>query len=239
MLKNHTPRWLVAFALMALSLVMPGSARAHSPIFNDLGSPSLSEAFRVEDIEVSKAILGAIRQPGAIDYYRFDLPEGELLEVSVFVPVACEAFFPQVALIGTFDNSTSTALSLEIPTGYQVKEFNSPASEWGTYFEPFDPAFYHEGPKVTVRGDERPLYLAIYNSENTRGAYMLGTSGAERWQPAENWRDRKASYDQCEIGQSNLLLSRWRDLVIGAGIVGMVTVAAGLYLKRTRFSRNL
>lgn len=239
-MKNRTShRWLSLGILIAVLIFPQTEARAHSPIFNDAGSPTLADAFVIEEIEVSKAVLGAIRKAESIDYYRFDIPEGEVLSVSLFVPLACEGFYPQISLIGPGVEANATSIPLDAPPGLTPREFRLPAEEWGTYFEPFDPAFYHAGPKISIRGHSESQFLAIYSAENAVGAYMLGTSGAERWQPAENWRERKAAYDQCEIGKSNWFLGNWRAILFGFVTVGSLTLTGVYIIRRTRNSSAL
>jgi len=231
-----THRWLALGLLLAVALIMPAAASAHSPIFNDEGSLSLSKAFIIEDPEVSKAIMGAIRKSGSVDYYQVDVPTGQELNISLYVPVACEGFYPQISIIGYGPETTNTSVSLDVPSGLTVRKFSLPANKWGTFFEPFDPAFYHAGPKISIQGNPVTQYLAIYSGEGALGAYMLGTSGAERWQPDENWRARKAAYAQCEIGQANWFLGRWRDLIIGVGIVGTLTLSGRFLIHRSKFN---
>jgi hypothetical protein len=233
-----THRWLVFGLVLAVVLFLPPEASAHSPVFNDAGSPSLAKAFTIDDIEVSKAVMGAIRRSGTVDYYQIVVPAGQALHVSLFVPAACEGFYPQITSIGVGLETSRPSASLEVPLGLNAQEFKLPAGEWGTYFEPFDPAFYHAGPKISIQGHPKTQYLAIYSAEGALGAYMLGTSGAESWQPAENWRARKAAYDRCEIGEANWFLSRWRDLVIGMGIVGSLTLSGRFFIRRNKSKIN-
>lgn len=234
-MNSRTPhRWLALGLLLAVLILPQAEPRAHSPIFNDAGSPTLADAFEIEEIEVSKAVMGAIRKAKSVDYYRFEVPDGEVLSISLFVLLACEGFYPQISLIGRDAQLNASSIPLDVPVGLTPREFRLPAEEWGTYFEPFDPAFYHAGPKFSIRGRGETQFLAVYSAEKTVGAYMLGTSGAERWQPAENWRERKAAYDQCEVGQANWFLGNWRAILFGFATVGAVTITGSYFLHRTK-----
>ena len=98
-----------------------GTVLAHTPTFNKEGSPSPKEAFIIEDVGLSLALFGTLQEYGAADYYRIDVPAGHTLDFSLFVPVACEDFRPELALIGPDVSGNPAAVKLEIPPNMNIK----------------------------------------------------------------------------------------------------------------------
>ena len=205
------------------------TARAHSPRFNDTGSPSLSEAYVIDDLSTSLAIMGAIRESGAVDYYRIEAPAGQTLDFALFVPAACEGFYPLFVLIAPAISRDGASPGIEVPMGFGAQRFYVDPADWGVFFEPFDPSIYASGPAFSLDVDQGTYYLAVLDPSGARGAYMIGMGGSERWEPAEDWRDRKAEYDRCGMGESGTDSPGWRtilDLLLGLFIAtgGVFTV---------------
>ncbi len=235
-LSTRMRRLLPITAVLVFNLMFAGRAAAHSPIFNDAGSPTLESAFEIHDLSNSKAIMGAIRRPGAIDYYRIEAPDGFPLDLGLLVPIACEGFFPSFAIIGPNLENNPSSVPLELPPGAAVYEASLPAEQWGTFFEPFDPSFYAQGPTFKRQTVQATYYLAVYDPQGKTGSYLLATGGEERWQPDEDWRARKSEYDQCEFGESDPFLRRWRSFALG--LLGIAGLGAGAAIYRRRVRRG-
>jgi hypothetical protein len=229
-MKNWLLSWL-AVIMSALLGVGLKTASAHQPTFNSEGSPTPESAFVIEDIGLSLALFGNLQEAGSVDYYRLDAPASHDMEFKLFVPVACETFRPQMALIGPEVSGSSPPLKLELPSGMGVDAIA--LEQWGTFFEPFDPSFYFAGPTIDHVAEGGTYFIAVYSTQDQSGAYMLGMSGREEFSAGENWREQKSAYDRCEVGANNWFWRQWRIFAAG-GVLSFVPLVGGVALLRRR-----
>lgn len=187
---------LTALLTAVMIALLTAPALAHQPWFNEDGSPSLSEAWEIEGLNVSQAIYGALRDEGGVDYYRFDAPAGFRAEFSLLVPAvaACDAFRPQLGLMGPGVAAVGDAGSLEVPTGAAVQVASR--DEWGEFFEPFSASWSRTGPEIPVDLTAGTYYLAVFDPTGATGNYTLALSGAERGGGDPNWRAKLQRHDQ-------------------------------------------
>jgi hypothetical protein len=205
-------------------------AYAHTPTFNQQGSPSPEQAFVIDDVGLSLALFGTLREYGAADYYRLDVPDGHSLDFNLFVPMACEDFRPEIALIGPEVAGNSAAVDLEIPPDMNISAVAR--EQWGSFFEPFDPAFYFRGPGIRHIADGGTYYIVVYSTQDEPGNYMLGMSGREEFSAGDNWREQKSEYDRCEIGANNWFWRQWQKF-LGGGVLLLIPFL-GYFLARRR-----
>lgn len=224
-------RRLTFLALLFWLLLAAGAVAAHQPTFNRQGSPSPEEAFVIDDVGLSLAIYGALQQAGAADYYRLEVPAGHRLDFQLFVPAACEGYRPQMALLGPEVDGQPPPIDLAVPDGLGVAAVAR--EEWGTFFEPFDPAFYAAGPTIDHQAAGGTYYVAVYNVADQAGAYLLGMAGREEFSGGDGWRSEKARYDRCEVGPNNWFWQNWRRLAL-AGTALLVVAGAALFVGRRR-----
>jgi hypothetical protein len=116
-------RWQLVWLFLILG-VFSGfglrTASAHKPTFNSDGSPTPDSAFVIEDIGLSLALYGSLQRAGSVDFYRLDVPADHVIDVQLFVPLACEAYRPQLALIGPEVSGSPAPVRLELPSGMGV-----------------------------------------------------------------------------------------------------------------------
>lgn len=224
---------LILLALITSALLGVGlrTASAHQPTFNSEGSPTSASAFVIEDIGLSMALFGSLKEAGSVDFYRLDASAGHVMDFQLFVPVACEAFRPQMALIGPDVAGASSPLKLELPSGMGVDAVA--LEQWGQFFEPFDPSFYFAGPSIRHVAQGGTYFIAVYSTQDQPGAYMLGMSGREEFSAGENWRELKSAYDRCEVGANNWFWRQWRSFAAG-GVLAFTSLVGAVVLIRRR-----
>jgi hypothetical protein len=230
-MKSRHLIWLILL-VGVLSGVGLRTASAHQPTFNSNGSPTLERAFVIEDIGLSLALYGSLQEAGSVDFYRLNVPAGHKLDFQLFVPVACETFRPQMALIGPEVSGTPAPLEQELPSGMGVEAVA--LDEWGTFFEPFDPSFYFAGPNIRHVAQGGTYFIAVYSTQDRPGAYLLGMSGREDFSAGDNWREQKSTYDRCEVGANNWFWRQWRSFVAGGFLLVVPFVGAVLLRRRHR-----
>ena len=208
------------------------TASAHNPTFNSDGSPTPDNAFVIEDISLSLALYGSLQGTGSVDYYRLDVPADHVIDVQLFVPMACEAYRPQMALIGPEVSGTPTPMKIELPSGMGVDAVA--LEQWGTFFEPFDPSFYYSGPSIRHIAQGGTYFIAVYSTQDWPGVYLLGMSGREEFSAGENWREQKSAYDSCEVGANNWFWRQWRSFAAGGFLLFVPLV--GVFMLRRRKS---
>ena len=182
-----------AFGLSSVTAVF-----AYQPIFNEEGSPSIEEAFQIEEPELSSIIFGTLKSSNRIDYYRIDVPVGKTLWFQLFTPATCEGFKPEMVLIGPDIIANKTAVNLEIPKGMKARTFTE--QQWGTYFDRTDPTLYQAGPAFQHVAQSTTYYIAVYHPDNQAGTYLLSMSGREATVEESEWRTQKDTFNACLEG---------------------------------------
>jgi hypothetical protein len=224
----------MAAALVAVLVTAVGTL-AHSPLFNDTGTPTPQSAFIISDIGLSVAILGGLRDANAVDYYRIDVPAGHTLDFGLLVPEGCGDFRPSMAFFGPDLTGSGGPLPARVVAPPGTVVIVPERAEWGTFFEPFDPSVYATGPEVRHTAAGGAYYVAVYHPDGETGAYLLSMAGREEFSGDADWRERKAAYDRCEIGQgdaaSGLAESRpsWSRLAV-MGLGAAAVAAGGVYV---------
>lgn len=183
-----------------LAAAWPSPVAAHEPIFNDDGSPQTDAPFAIDDPQVSKAISGALREPGALDVYRLDVEAGHTFSFKLMVPDVCPDFAPHLVFMGpgVTDDMSGLPASLELPP--DAGAFTVAADTWPTYYESHGRVTYRTGPAFThTANQDGSFYIAVYDRLDRTGTYLLSMAGSELFAPVPNWRERKAAYDRCAL----------------------------------------
>lgn len=192
-------RQLMVLAILAIVLAAAGPAYAHQPFFNDQGSPSIKEAYPIDEPRVSKAIFAAVRKTGTADYYQLDLPAGFLVDVQVMVPSArrCDPFRPSLALIGADIKAAGNADGLEIPAGMAARVFS--VETWGSW-QGHGIGPLHTGPAIRQRVRGGRYYLAVFHPPGATGEYLLSLGGLEQAGGERDARARIKAWEACPSG---------------------------------------
>lgn len=192
-------RMLLGAALSVWLLASAPVALAHQPGFNDTGSPSVAEAYVIEQMSVSKAIFGAIRATGTVDYYRFAVPAGFALSAKLYVPSArqCDDTRPALALIGADVAPAGDAGGLALPDGMLAAVVTAP--EWGVWSgHGLAPQLTGPTTQTTLGGGT--YYLAVFDPSGATGEYDLVLGGAEAPGGASNAAARIRAWEACPNG---------------------------------------
>ena len=189
---------LLLILVFVFSISSVTAVFAYQPIFNEKGSPSIDEAFLIEEPELSSIIFGTLKSSNRIDYYRIDVPVGKTLWFQLFTPATCEGFKPEMVLIGSDIVANKTVVNLEIPKGMEARTFTE--QQWGTYFDRTDPTLYQAGPAFQHTAQSTTYYIAVYHPENQAGTYLLSMSGLEATVEESEWRAQKDTFNACLEG---------------------------------------
>ncbi len=144
---------------------------AHQPYWNET-SPTLEQAFLVENITVSKALFGNL-EAGDVDYFKLEIPDGLTIDSSLFIGGGCsEEFTPQLYLLSP--NTHANAVTFALPKGYGVTVAQG---DWKPYSG--HGLNGHKGPGVRQTLSAGTYYLVV-QSYNTSGFYLISLSGSEQ-----------------------------------------------------------
>jgi hypothetical protein len=173
-----------AFAIL-IALITTRAAFAHRPIFVDPASNTTREtAVKISDYQISWAIYAQLAQPGEINYYTFEGKRGEPVLIGVTLPKTEEAtqFGIDVALIGNgFENPSKTSLALKSNESAIVASDPGHDSE-AVFREPLTQTAYWVRQEMRVMlPSDGPYTIAVYNSENKTGKYVLAVGEREEW----------------------------------------------------------
>jgi len=140
---------------------------AHSPVFPE-ENHSPSTAYEIGDPAKSWAIYTWLEGEGVADYYKFEISEGEKIQVSLIVPdsPSYSGFSPSFSLIGPgLTQNDNVPDYMEIPASYGVIVVNGTDPEKAVY-EPFTPSWFYEVGNLTVNApDDGTYYVAVFNPE--------------------------------------------------------------------------
>lgn len=171
--------WLV----LLLLLLCMSSARAHVP-FIGAENEALETATYIDDPLKSWAIYGELREGGVVNYYRFDMEEGQRLWLMLFTPEE-ELFTPSLVIMGPKIEPQRTVPDfVSVPPGAATMVVEGKRPEKASY-EPFTPASQFELVDIdmTVRASGT-YYVAVY--EPLRGGpYGLAVGYKEEFSLVE------------------------------------------------------
>lgn len=171
----------IVFTLLLVSAV--SNASAHSPITEDFGNDSLSNALIVENPKKSWAYYQEIGVKGSGKYFRMELDSGDRLYADVFIPAAQyppkkgePAFLPGLIVVGPKDSlpeeNATFPQYLEKPNGTAFLRVDGNMPESPEY-EPFTPSAYYHVAKININVRLKGEYFLIVHSNTTRGSVGL------------------------------------------------------------------
>jgi hypothetical protein len=176
---------ILFFAVLAICALFTPVVAAHSPVFPG-NNTNLNSAYVVHDPTKSWALYATL-QPGQVQYYRFDVTQGQSTYVQLYKSTAPSnvGFMPSFVLMGPGLTSNGTAPSnVAVPQGATSIVMQGQQPDLGTY-EGFGPGSFYDLGSVEVKAPVTgTYYVAVYDAANG-GAYGLAIGERETYTPTE------------------------------------------------------
>ena len=183
--------FLIKLALLVYIVLIIGMTLAHQPLWNN-GSPTLQEAFRVTEPEVSKAIFGRLKA-GELAYFKLDVADNFKLDASLFVGGNChKAFQPEFWLLTTDPSTDLSKVAPPFPPeGFSARRI---PGVWRSYQG--HGLAGREGPEVLETLRAGVVYLVVVASE-VEGYYLVSLGGREAFGGSAEGREAIPSFNYC------------------------------------------
>lgn len=170
--------------LVALSLSL---ATAHQSLWNP-GSSTPSSPYVIEEVEVSKAIFGELKE-AKVAHFILSVPDDFSLDIGVFKGGDCEeAFSPELWI---FKEGKATPTPFESLANFSGQRIEG---EWSAYrghgLVGFKGAAYRE----TL---EAGTYSIVVYAPQGEGMYLLSLGGLEQWGGSEEGRAAIPRFNSC------------------------------------------
>ena len=176
---------IIFFTASAICALFTPVVSAHSPVFPG-NNTSLNSAYAVNDPTKSWALYTTL-QPGQVQYYRFDITQGESIYVQLYKNTLASnlGFVPSFVLMGPGLTSNSTVpANVAVPPGASSIVMQGQQPDKGTY-EGFGPGSFYDLGSVAVKAPATgTYYVAVYDAANG-GAYGLAIGERETYTPTE------------------------------------------------------
>src|SRR5665647_884840 len=174
---------IIFFAILAICALFTPIVSAHSPVFPG-NNTSLDSAYVVNDPTKSWALYTTL-QPGQVQYYRFDVTQGESIYVQLYKNTEASnlGFLPSFVLMGPGLTSNGTVpANVAVPPGASNIVMQGQQPDEATY-EGFGPGSFYDLGSVEVRAPATgTYYVAVYDAANG-GAYGLAIGERETYTP--------------------------------------------------------
>lgn len=174
-------RWILRysallFVLVALICFFLIPVFAHVPTFGE-GGKSPETATRIENPAKSRVLYGQLSE-GNLQYYSFEVEEGERIVIGLIVPAVEESrtFTPVLIFMGPgLAEEGEVPETLELPEGYGGKVFSGEMPESATY-EGFTPAAFYSLARADLQAPESGTYYVAVSSikEGSNYGVILG-----------------------------------------------------------------
>jgi hypothetical protein len=176
---------IILFAVLAFGALFTPIVSAHSPVFPGTNT-SLNSAYVVNDPTKSWALYTTL-QPGQVQYYRFDVTQGESIYVQLYKNTEASnlGFVPSFVLMGPGLTSNGTVpANVAVPPGASSIVMQGQQPDKATY-EGFGPGSFYDLGSVDVKAPATgTYYVAVYDAANG-GAYGLAIGERETYTPTE------------------------------------------------------
>src|SRR5659263_459279 len=142
---------IIFFAILAICALFTPIVSAHSPVFPG-NNTSLDSAYVVNDPTKSWALYTTL-QPGQVQYYRFDVTQGESIYVQLYKNTEASnlGFLPSFVLMGPGLTSNGTVpANVAVPQGASNIVMQGQQPDEATY-EGFGPGSFYDLGSVEVR----------------------------------------------------------------------------------------
>jgi hypothetical protein len=176
---------IIFFAVLAVCALFTPTVSAHSPVFPG-NNISLNSAYVVSDPTKSWALYTTL-QPGQVQYYRFDISQGQSIYVQLYKNTLASnlGFVPSFVLMGPGLTTNGTVpANVAVPPGASSIVMQGQQPDKGTY-EGFGPGSFYDLGSVAVKAPATgSYYVAVYDMANG-GAYGLAIGELETHTPTE------------------------------------------------------
>jgi hypothetical protein len=176
---------ITLFAVLAFCALFTPIVSAHSPVFPG-NNTSLGSAYVVNDPTKSWALYVTL-PPGQVQYYRFDVTQGESIYVQLYKNTEASnlGFVPSFVLMGPGLTSNGTVpANVAVPPGASSIVMQGQQPDKATY-EGFGPGSFYDLGSVDVKAPATgTYYVAVYDAANG-GAYGLAIGERETYTPTE------------------------------------------------------
>ncbi len=217
---------IIFFIAFTLCMLLLPVVSAHSPVFPG-NNTNLDSAYVVSDPTKSWALYTTL-PPGQVQYYRFDIDQGESIYVQLYKNTEASnlGFLPSFVLMGPDLKANGTVpSSVTIPPGSSSIVVQGQQPDQATY-EGFGPgSFYDLGDVQITAPTTGTYYVAVYDSTGQGGNYGLAIGERETYTPTE----------YVLIPYSVLKVHLWEGqnlLVVLAPLLLVVAVGLGVLLVR-------
>jgi len=229
-------RYLVtSITLLTLIYILITPVPAHVPIFEN-GGKNPETATHVEDPAKSRIIYGQLSGED-IQYYSFDVKEGERITLELIVPagkegriytpdviiIGAEFFTPDLTLMGPgLSDEGKVPEIAEVPEGYGAKTFPGKRTESARY-EGFTPGAFYSLVRVDFQAPESGTYYVAVSSVEGEGNYGL----------VIGYREKFSLIEWLSIPLNQIRTYRWEGqslpfiflplgITLAAGILGIL-----------------
>ncbi|MBD3206374.1 hypothetical protein GF319_08525 [Candidatus Bathyarchaeota archaeon] len=170
----------IILAILVFMVFVP-TVIGHTPLNPKGDNHSLETAIEIENPTKSWTLYEEIHEPRHPLYYKLHLNEGELLRVSLFVPVAeDEHFLPRLIVLGP-DLSGQGNIPSYIESTSEYASVGLPSFRAEPEFEPFTPAsYYYLSEYEHIAETSSDYYIVVYEPEE-KGKFGLAIGNRETY----------------------------------------------------------
>ncbi len=177
---------VIFFVVFALCVLLLPVAAAHSPVF-PRNNTNIDSAYVVNDPTKSWALYATLA-PGQVQYFRFDVNQGESIYVQLYknTEASNRGFLPSFVLTGPGLASNGTVPSnVTVPAGSSSIVVKGQQPDEATY-ESFGPGSFYDLGNVQVSAPTTgTYYVAVYDDAGQGGNYGLAIGERETYTPTE------------------------------------------------------
>jgi hypothetical protein len=176
---------IILLAVFAISTLFIPFASAHSPLFPH-SNTNLDSAYVVNDPTKSWALYATLK-PEEVQYYRFDVSEGQSIYVQLNKNTEASnlGFVPNFVLMGPgLVNNGTVPSRVAVPAGASSVVVQGQQPDKATY-ESFGPGSYYDLTNIELAAPATgTYYVAVYDAASG-GAYGLAIGERETYTPSE------------------------------------------------------
>lgn len=167
------------------------SAAAHKNYWNP-GSGHLLSAYTIGADPITSFYVGHL-DPGEVDFYRVDLPQGLPVLFGLMAPQACPEFVPQLWVVGRTVAGDETA-PFAVPTGFRATQVENAWTLYRDYM-----VTGRLGPRIEVASgaSESDYYFVVYAGE-TGGSYIGVRVGQHGFGGTDEGFQAVADFHRCQ-----------------------------------------
>lgn len=180
----------VVLIILILILIIKSTALAHIPLDTSI-SATKAEPIFVKDHQISWAAYNQLDNAGDVDYYSFQVEQGEEIYFSMVIPEIerYQNFRPDLALIGPglennyagYDKNYINSF-LKLDPDEKIIIVRDDQADPKIFFEPFTRTSYWRRQQFSTAAPAAgTYYLAVFLAEKAQGKYPLAIGRKEVW----------------------------------------------------------